>query len=215
MLQENPAALGEPITAEHKAHVATVTWRRGSSICGPMGPAAAAARGGICMDDDEGVLRYEQVEQLFGQLNVAEAAAHLGMGKTKFKALCRQFGIVRWPYREFCSIFLAQKEFCSIFLAQEYLDAKAAKGRARDGALMPGRRLLLVHALTLLQQHPNMELKAHPAYVLTQVLHKQKHKKRKVEERHADESAAAVLTHIHAAASSGGDANGSDGSGSA
>ncbi|WIA35269.1 hypothetical protein OEZ86_003728 [Tetradesmus obliquus] len=205
MLQENPAALGEPITAEHKAHVATVTWRRGSSICGPMGPAAAAARGGICMDDDEGVLRYEQVEQLFGQLNVAEAAAHLGMGKTKFKALCRQFGIVRWPYRE----------FCSIFLAQEYLDAKAAKGRARDGALMPGRRLLLVHALTLLQEHPNMEFRAHPAYVLTQVLHKQKHKKRKVEVRHADESAAAVLTHIRAAASSGGGANGSDGSGSA
>jgi hypothetical protein len=47
------------------------------------------------------------------------------------------------------------------------LDAKSSK--AKDAALSPGRRLLLVHALHLLQQHPNMEFSAHPAYVLTQV----------------------------------------------
>jgi hypothetical protein len=32
-------------------------------------------------------------------MNVGEASAYLGIGKTKFKALCRGFGIIRWPYR--------------------------------------------------------------------------------------------------------------------
>jgi hypothetical protein len=58
-----------------------------------------------------------------------------------------------------------------MYLAQEYLDAKSSNSakRAKDAALLPGRRLLLVHALQLLQQHPNMEFRGHPAYVLTQV----------------------------------------------
>jgi phage antirepressor YoqD-like protein len=37
--------------------------------------------------------------QLFSQVNVGDAAKQLGIGKTKFKAICRSFGISRWPYR--------------------------------------------------------------------------------------------------------------------
>jgi hypothetical protein len=64
---------------------------------------------------------------------------------------------------------LQRRELCSIYLAQEYLDAKSSKAKAKDAPLLPGRRLLLLHALHLLQQHPNMDFQGHPAYVLTQV----------------------------------------------
>jgi hypothetical protein len=49
--------------------------------------------------------------QLFSQLNVEEAARHCGMGKTKFKAIIRNFGITRWPYRWLCVPFF----FVSLF----------------------------------------------------------------------------------------------------
>lgn len=37
-------------------------------------------------------------------LPLDEAAAHLGMGSTVLKRLCRQLGVERWPYRVVCCL---------------------------------------------------------------------------------------------------------------
>jgi hypothetical protein len=79
MQKENPAALGDLITPEHKAYVATACRKSGGSSSSrndcPVGQpaAAAAAAGGAAVPSsssaavnvvEEGVLRYEHIEQV-------------------------------------------------------------------------------------------------------------------------------------------------------
>jgi hypothetical protein len=66
---------------------------------------------------------------------------------------------------------------------QDKAAVTAAGNPCRDAAAIPGRLALLEHAAQLLAQHPNMQLRYHPASALTQVAHKQRHKQRKAQER--------------------------------
>lgn len=62
----------------------------------------------LTFQSNSSMLRYDKLvlcaclrcsPQLFGQLNLAEAAAHVSMGETTFKKQRKAFGIQRWPYR--------------------------------------------------------------------------------------------------------------------
>jgi hypothetical protein len=57
--------------------------------------------------------------------------------------------------------------FTSIYNAQQYLDTNSSS--TKNTAVVPGRRLLLLHALELLRQHPNMTFSEHPASVVKEV----------------------------------------------
>lgn len=81
-----------------------------------------------------------------------------------------QFGLFKNlddPAASSLALHLPCRQFSSIYLAQQRLTSKSDE--ARDLAKLPGRLLLLTHALHLLEQHPNMRLRKHPTWVIAQV----------------------------------------------
>eukprot|EP00775_Hariotina_reticulata_P011597 gene11597-11741_t len=112
---------------------------------------------------DSETVTYDKLARLF-ERPLGDAQQELGVGLTRFKELCREFGISRWPER----IVRAIQNGKQHLLANEHRLPEAAV-----------HMLLHRHAELLLLDYPSMQFKRHPAAFLDQGMHKNGYKKRK------------------------------------